>query len=259
MNHKRKHFEDTHELLEKHPHFFDSIQSWQDTTARPHQRTIVIAQPRSGSTLLIRLLEMACLSKTVGDKHPSYFEGILKIYQEIKNNNGQYLECLADADRENVFADEYRGYNSRKRELFNFRYTLSSLLFSASFRSGWMKTTLLGFGNDLMKPFVEMLKDVYEDDRLTIVYLTRDHDEIIKSMFTSPEERVRRGAIQGEDKIREFLDAQRGQMRECQELGDVRITYQDLLSDPAKILKRCGAVYQPSPSAIQKVMSKKLR
>lgn len=249
---------DTIELLQLNPGLFDSLKYIKSSEKKPLKRTFIIAMPRSGSTLLARLLELACLSRCVGDKHSDYFLGCLQVYRNIRDNKGQYLDTMATAEREKSFADEYRGYDSRQRELRNFSYVLAQLLFANTFRSGYAKSTQLGFTNDHLGDFVAMLREVFHESDLTIVFLTRGIDDCVNSLLARPEWKSLDNEVDKRNTVAAF-EWQFQQMREASQFGDVWMTYEKLLEDPIKQLRRCNPLYAPNETAVSEIMKQVLR
>lgn len=241
------------QFLQNHPAFFDSLKYLQDADRKPTKRTFIVAQPRSGSTLLARLLQSACLSRCVGDKQPAYYQSLFTLYRDIRDNQGQYCD-YHEAEQKDVFADECRVYDSREREMLNFKYSLSQLLFANTFGSGYAKATNLGFANEYLGDFVAMLREVYEADDLTIVYLTRPIPECVESMY-------QKGVIERKQfpYVHECYEKQLQQMRESSEFGDVWIDYHQLIENPLPFLKKCNPIYTPKVNVTQDVLMKKLK
>jgi hypothetical protein len=248
-------YRDTLELLEKHPNYFQSLQYANDReNTRPWRKTFIFAQPRTGSTLLMRLLSGACLTRCVGDKHPEYYDSVLKIYQNVRDNQGQYLDAASEAEKSGIFPDEYRGYESREREMWNVRGAISQLLFGNTFGSGYAKATCIGLGSNT-EGFVTMLRELYEDDEdLRIVWLFRNQDDIVKSMLA-------KGALKedGVPLFKQLLTEQRAQFKNLYQLGDVELDYDKFITEPVKTLIKLNPIYSPNPQAVEKIMAKIIR
>lgn len=256
-NHHMK-YKDTIELLERHPHFFQSLQYKNDCEYhRPWRKTFVFAQPRSGSTLLMRLMSGACLTKMVGDKAPQYYESALNIYENVRDNNGHYLDAVSECEKSGIFPDEYRGYESQKRETWNAKIALGQLLFANSFGSGYAKATCIGLGSadsdDVVKRFADMLRELYDDDEdLKIVWLTREPKDIVASLKS-------KGIEFDEDSMLAALTKQRTAYSKAYEVGDVVLKYEDWIKEPVKTLMRLNPVYQPNPQAVERIMANVIR
>lgn len=246
---------DTLELLEMNPGLFHSLKYFQESEKKPLKKTVILGLPRSGTTLLARLLECACMSKCVGDKQDSYYSGLLDIYHNIRDNKGQYTS-YAEAERLNIFADESRAYDSREREMLNFSYVASQLLFANTFRSGYMKSTQIGFGNDLLVPFVEMVRDVFQDHDLTIVFMKRDIQDAASSLVNHHSNELTGEAM---PTVVALYERQLEQMKEASELGDVHIKYEDFVKDPIPFLRRSNPLYAPNEAAVKRILEKILR
>jgi hypothetical protein len=225
---------DTLELLQMNPDLFHSLKYIQESERKPLKKTFLIGMPRSGTTLWARLMENACMSRTVGDKHIEYYTGILQLFNNISRNKGQYIE-YQEAERTGIFADEARGYDSREREMRNFSYVLSQLLFANTFRSGFAKSTMLGFENSHLVEFVSMLREVFSEHDLTICFMTREVVDAASSLVNH-----HRSVLKPEhfELACESYVHQLNQMKEATELGDVWIKYEDFVKDPIPFLRR---------------------
>ncbi len=253
-------YKDTLELLEKNPGFFNSIRHLKDCETRPHKRVFVFSQPRCGSTLLMRMMAGACLTNMIGDKSPEFYQGVLMVYNDTAANIGHYLESPVAKEAEGFFPDMYRGYESRERELWNVKNSLATCLFGKFLGSGYAKSTVLGFGNQLVKPMADMLRHAWDDvDDLRIVWLTRPHDEIINSLQTRetpvPE------SFKDVGVLKRYLEIQKQQFDEAFEFGDLKITYEDIVTKPDEILsaKKLNPIYQPNMEALGKILANKIR
>jgi hypothetical protein len=246
---------DTIELLQMHPGLFHSLQYLTEQERKPIKRTFVIGMPRSGTTLWMRLMEMACMSRCVGDKHESYFKGLLDMYH-IAKKGGQYFDSLADAENKGLFPDEYRGFDSKQRELWNFHYAAANLLFANTFRSGYAKSTQIGFTNFFLVEFVEMLRDLFEKDDLTIVFMTRNRDAAARSLIEKNP-----GTLTEADLMNtiEAYDQQHAQMKQATRLGDVWIDFDKFVADPIPFLRRSNPLYLPNEAAVKRIMDKVIR
>jgi len=74
---------------------------------KPSKLTLILAQPRSGSTLLLRLLNMACLTTCAGDRPIGFYEGIVQTWKALQHP-GIYGHPIVLEDK-GVFPDEWRG------------------------------------------------------------------------------------------------------------------------------------------------------
>lgn len=247
---------DTLELLELNPNYYHSLKHYQDAGRKPLKKTFILGMPRSGTTLLARLLECACMSKCVGCKHDDYYSSLVRMYKDISENKGQYLDGYASAERQGIFADEMRGYDSRERELRNFGYVASQLLFANTFRSGYAKATQIGFGNDDLVPFVEMLRDVFKDDDLTIVFMYRDIQAAGSSLINHEKSTL---TSEHWATVVSLYERQLAQMKEATELGNIWIPYEKFILNPIPYLKSCNPLYSPNEAAVQRILQQVLR
>lgn len=253
---------DIQSLLDKHPGFFQSMEWTGSSYAKPAKITALISQPRSGSTLVLRLMNLACLTHMVGDKPDTFYRALLDMYMCL--GTGIYGNPV-ELEKNNVFPDEYRN-SSIKREKYLFEMYCGLMLGDGAHCSGYFKTTILGWNNQMVEPFVEMLRDVYHADRspnhrsydLRIVFLTRNHDDIIKS-FQTREGPGKQTAIEKPEVVRGLLEDQLKQFKQAKDLDDYLITYDDLINDPIKQLKKLNPIYTPDERMVKQVMSKILR
>lgn len=256
MNHDMK-YKDTLELLERHPHYFQSLQYLNDCEHhRPWRKTFVFAQPRSGSTLLMRLLSGASLTKMIGDKHPDVYTSALTIYENVRDNNGHYLDAVSSCEKTGIFPDEYRGYESRDRETWNTRGAISQLIFGNTFGSGYAKSTCIGLTqepSDTVVRFATMLRELFEDkEDLRIVWLIRDTQAIINSLKS-------RDVKFDEAQMFDSLENQKRAFKTGYDLGDVKLNYDDWIKEPIKTILRLNPIYIPNVDAVNKIMNKIIR
>lgn len=256
-------FKDTLELLKAHPSYFGSAHCYsacvahnQQSNRHPHKITLVLSQPRCGSTLLMRLMNGACLSYMVGDHSPAHYEALIVLNDSIHDGKGQHGHPQF---MEEKFMDEYRG-TSLSRDEYLFYNLMRGMLFK-EYGSGFCKTTSIGFGNDLVERFVSMLRYYFEEFAsylgvdFTLVFLTRDHDEIVQSM----KDKIGESITRDESHLREMLAEQLEQFKASYQLGDKWITYQELCEDPIKTLNKVNPLYPPNASAVHKIMANKLK
>lgn len=255
-NHDMK-YKDTLELLDHHPHYFQSLQYVNDCEHhRPWRKTFVFAQPRTGSTLLMRLLSGACLTRMIGDKKPIVYESALAIYEDVRDNNGHYLDSVSTCEKSGIFPDEYRGYDSQKRETWNASRALSQLIFGQTFGSGYAKATCIGLGSqsdDIVKRFSDMLRELYDDEEdLKIVWITREPKDIIASLKSKKIDF-------DEDVMMDALINQRTAFSKAYQLGDVVLKFEDWIKEPVKTLMRLNPIYSPNPQAVDAIMANVIR
>lgn len=239
-----------------HPSIFHQWK-WlvENSPNRAIKRTFLIGMPRSGTTLWARCMENACHSRTVGDKALEYYQGFLMAWRDIKFNDGYYCD-YREAERKGIFADMTRGYHSREAELANFRYLLANALFANTFQAGFAKCTILGFTNNLLVPFVKMLREVFADDDLTICYMTRNIQDAASSLVNHPDSKLTADDMMNAVGSYEY---QLEQMREATELGDVWIKYEDFVKDPMPFLRRSRPLYPANTQLVKQVMDVVLR
>lgn len=241
------------ELFEQYPGYFNSLHNMRKEEENPRRRVIIISQPRSGSTLLLRLLKGACMTRCIGDRAPIYYESLVNIYKDIKENQGLY--GYGTMIESGPFPDQFRGYQERWHELESFKWNLSGLLFGNNFGSGFTKTTMLGFANNITKDFTDMLRDVYEYDDLRIVWLRRDHEDIVKSLM-----KVSMEHKEGDDiAAMNLLEKQRKEHNASYQLGDIVVKYSDLVADPIAILKKLNPMYAPDKKQVERIMNNVMR
>lgn len=246
---------DTLELLHRHPNFFYGMAYSEEAWKRPHKLTLILAQPRSGSTLLLRLLNLACLTTCIGDRPIEFYEGIVKVWKSLMEP-GIY-GSLEEMERFGKFPDQWRG-QSNARERYLFRY-YTSLLFSHAHSSGHSKTTQVGWGNKLVEPFVEMLRETYDDNEnydLRIVFLTRPDSEIAESLDRCnywPDD-PSLSHVDWKAKAVELASKQRSQFKSVWMPGDVELTYEKLCADPIGSLIKCNPIFKPDVSSVNKII-----
>lgn len=222
----------------------------------------VFAMPRSGSTLLMRLANQAGLCSVNGERPLGFYESLLGIHEQDYESLCQFGR-MDDLEKNGVFMDTYAAMKPDSLRSM-MAYHIKHLIFSDGTYTGskFAKITQLGFGNDLVKRFTDMLRQVYEYTwgtcALQIVWLTRDDEEIVHSMQTL-DHPSSQSAKEYPVALDLMLKNQRQQFKDAYELGDICLTYSQLLADPQKYLLRMQVSGYPSEDRIAKVMAKKLR
>lgn len=217
--------------------------------------TIVIAQPRSGSTLLMRLINNCTPLIMSGDRQPEVYQALLLLHEHrlrgaIYGLPSQLEEGSIFCDHYNGF-DEYTQYRATSKIIID---TLSPLYHKTQYLL--VKTGILGFGNEYLVPFVKMMRERFEN--VKFVYLTRDHSEIVNSMLTTNHPMA---SELSEKMLYDFLLRQHEQILEAYQSSygkDSYITYDSLCELP----EWCISLVTDSKiytSCIAEVMGKKLR
>lgn len=219
---------------------------------------ICFAFPRSGSTLLMRLLKEACNVSVMGDFDLTFYKSIMDI-RNFYRDDGIYGSCL---EVDNTFPDKYRGKEINQC-LRMVDYHLRNI-FLPSAGSCFSKTTILGFGNNLLSDYVDMIRDMYSYDfnpaPLKIVWLTRDKNDCAESLWKKYSTLISASCEDEFKKINiNLLEEQHKQFKECFELGDVAISYDDLINNTEETLVKLTPSYYPRKDIITKVIGKVLR
>lgn len=220
--------------------------------------TFVVSQPRCGSTLLMRLYALSGYGGVMGDRSLGFYEAIQNLWR-VTDHDAIY-GSMTDIEKARIFADTYAGFDYIQE--MNLRaYFLKNMLFCSDKPSKLSKSTILGFGNTFLTEFVQTLRELFDQSppsKLQIVFLTRDHDEIIESMAT----KIGPGQQLAKDEpevYKKLLDDQLEQMNDAYELGDTWIDYKALVSEPLEILLKMNPPSYPNEKILREVMAKKLR
>jgi hypothetical protein len=213
--------------------------------------TFLFAQPRSGSTLLMRLMKLACLTNVTGDRPIEFYRSVFQLFYSSGVGKKEDFNVM---ENNNIFMDTYIG-NTKKMCSYHINQALNG-----GIHYGFQKTTIIGFNNQLTEQFVCMLREMYEDSStpLTIGFLTRDHDDIVKS-FQTRDGPGKETAMSNPDVVKGLLENQYQQFRSSYEIGDVLIKYEDLIQDPIKWLLKLQCQHHPSPSKVEEVMNRVIR
>lgn len=238
-------------LAKEHPSLFQShcfrLKGYFEGRA-----VIIIANPRSGSTLLMRLLMHACLTHCLGDRMPQVYSGLASMYSGFFSKHYQYRDALLEEN----FPDMYCGYDCEKHQMIAWQRIASDTLFGRMF-GGHCKMTMLGWGNRDVESFVNMVRHTFEGN-LTIVWLTRPAEEVVNSLLTREG-----GKLYGRQDLKpqliEQCEEQTLQFRSAWELEDVRFTYEQLITDTAKCLKKCQPYYSVNKPVMEKILANKIR
>lgn len=242
--------QEIYSLAERHPSIF-AFQGHRLKNYFDGRAVVVIANPRSGSTLLMRLLMHACLTHCIGDRVPSFYEGLIQLHKGMFNKHYQYREALSDKN----FPDMYCGYDRYDHHFVSWGRLLSNALF-CRMSGGHCKTTMIGWANDNVKDFVDMLRFTFED--LVIVWLTRDPREVAKSLIAREG-----GKLYGKEEmfpdLVKLAEHQQKQFAENFELGDVRLKYPDFLTNTKFVLRKLHPAYSVNEPLMEKILAHKLR
>lgn len=246
------------DLFKCHPSLLDGDKIREVQFKRPYKVTFVFAQPRSGSTLLMRLMNMACASPMSGDRPFEFYRGLLDVASAMKIGQVGHLFL---AEERGEFWDQYQCAN-QDRLNYLIRNVVHIAFGCANYMSNSAKTTVLGFGNDLVSSFANMLRESFGDREseydFKIVFLTRNIDDIITSLQTR-EGPGQQTAQQQPEIVRDLLEKQLAQFREAHELGDAWLTYDKLVNETEASLKKCNPIYPPNLPAMKSILSKIIR
>lgn len=226
-----------------------------ENSPRKRSTIIVLSQPRCGSTLLMRLVNLACMTHVVGDHDIGFYESLVGVYNSF-GSGGPTYKSIPECEREGIFSATYRGIGMKQDRRLSSYYIMCMLTRTCG--PSFAKTGIIGFNNNLTEKFVEMLREIESSNPIKIVFLTRNHADIVKSFQTreGPGQQV---AKDNPDQLLELLDNQLKQFKSCYELGDIMLRYEDLIKDPHKWLLRMQPRHYPRPEIIEEVMSRKIR
>lgn len=223
----------------------------------PKQRgsTFLFAMPRSGSTLCMRLIACACMTKVTGDREKEFYQGLVAAH---KYSTGGFYGKPEELDKQGVFYDRYCGASEEVDQRMTAYYIYNLLFKGAGY--GFAKTTIIGFGNELVEPVCNMIREMNDVSLhpINVAWLMRDHQEIVNSLQTT-EGPGKETSIDLPDVVFGMLSDQQKQFRSNYELGDVIINYKDLVSNPKETLLKLKPCHYPNDNIISQVMSRKLR
>lgn len=200
---------------------------------------------------------MACLSPMIGDRPITFYSGLLDVYKGMMQGQVGHLFL---AEERGEFWDCYQADNIQRRN-YLLRTMASTAFGCANYMSSSSKSTMIGFGNNLVAPMVDMLRECFADREteyeLKIVYLTRDHEQILKSLQTR--EGSEKPATLFPEKTLELLENQKKQFQDAWKFEDSFITYDQLLENTEKTLMKLNPLYPPNKKAMQSILNKKIR
>jgi len=246
----------------------------------------IFANPRSGSTLLCRLLRAA--SHFICTDTPFHviqsFNSVHKFLNEERQYdsvsygiNGQIKRrTIEDAAEEGVHAKWWAGYPTKATQLMFFRgwingYFGSTYVYSPSFKMTQMflcpeqYEDSIYFYNMLVKMFLHGEYETIDVESVKI-FLKRSPDKVAHSMW-SIRERVYnkfpmiRGLKEREfkDVISKIIEFQNGCFKKIAGIGSVHIKYADLIKDPIAILENVIRLDGPSKDRMMQVMKTRTR
>lgn len=219
--------------------------------------TLLIAQPRSGSTWFMNMAAYGCNSRACGDRNPEIDRALIKYASEphkalltidpIENiRRGEFIDNLWWSMNDDV-------YNGIKYKIF-----YDAFFGGASFR----KITNLGWGYedkaeelDQLMEIIEGIED-YTRQSINIIWLIRDENEIALSLASKV----------GKSDSQEFIhnawhlaQVQKSRMMGARRLDDTVITYKELCEDPLGCLAHANIYgYRPQKCLLE-IINKKIR
>lgn len=209
----------------------------------------IFAQPRSGSTLLTRLLSIGSFTNGLSEYTLDFYKAIDVLYRDF-NVNSQYGK-MRNMENNNIFPDRLK-FESEEAHARLIQWHIRGML---GLDKGYHKTTIIGFSNSFVDQFAETIREVSDGK---IVWLTRNTNDIVKSFQTrdGPGKSI---ANEDPELLRGLIEDQARQFKESSKLGDVVLKYEDLIEDPKKHILKMKPNHYPSDRLISEVMSKKLR
>lgn len=229
----------------------------------PRQHTIVIAQPRSGSTLLMRLMGLVGGCDVVGDRDVSFYQKLYELWHHVDRT--EHYGRLAQFEADDEFADTFIG-ESEDQVRSTLQFALQRMMMNPGGGCSpckFMKIATLGFSEGCLdfSQLISFFREIHDHPAsmpLQIVWLTRSHDEIVKS-FQTTEGPGQEMANQKPEVVYSLLKEQQRLFKESYELEDICLTYENLIADPKKWLLKLKPTMYPIDWKIDRVMKKKLR
>jgi hypothetical protein len=218
--------------------------------------TLLIAQPRSGSTWFMNMVAYGCNSRVCGDRNPEIDRALIKYASEphkalltidpIENiRRGEFIDNLWWSISENT-------YNSYKYRIF-----FEAFFGGMSFR----KITNLGWGNnngeelDQLIEIIDGIED-HTNQAINVIWLIRDEEEIALSLA----DKIGRSNDQGFIyRAKHLAQVQKSRMLGVRRLDDTVITYKQLCEDPLDCLSHANLYgYRPQKCLLE-IINKKIR
>lgn len=225
----------------------ETWQKWKEKIGYKPQYSLLIAQPRSGSTLAIRLANMVCSTPVTGDRNDGFMVGYNLLLNDALKNPYQTGELHKE------FLDRYIGGTPAY-----YYYQFIRLLWPHP-NGGLTKLTSLHYSicDDY---WLSNLRKLFEEHNfageLNIIFLTRDADDIVKSLSIKSKEI---GINIDEEKAYELAVNQQEKFKEEFMLGDKRITYNELIEDPIGCLLKFKCQGYPNVTCVDKVLMNVLK
>lgn len=230
------------------------------------QPMIIFSTMRSGSTLLMRLLNTACGMRMIGDPGSTVLTSIGCIWSEIQNveraRRGRQLHDFHEGEKLPFDYDPCPKEN-RERQLFNF---FSSFCSEGTGFNCCFKTTemfLIPDNEVHEKSFMEFIRWTQDKDKgqeiqwpkapLRIVWLTRETSKIKQSIERSrhlfnPDPKKgdwSHALLQGA--IEEMTEAQKEKFKQYADPSrDYFLTYEELILNPCAALEKLGLKFLKS-------------
>lgn len=211
------------------------------------QFTFIISQPLCGANELLTLASIAGGCGIRGVKPVSFYKSIIEL------NNMDCSESVYGSPKK-LFDDgiSLLHYNHSKPEFQNNlrNHYLRNLLMPLEGHGKVSAETLLGFNNNLLIPFVETLRNIFQGLNtldLKIIFLTDNFDSLIDRMhrFSDPLSKI------DFEILRNLINRQKDQMKEASELGDTWMTIDDIHSIPHDCLMKLKPTIFPKREVIE--------
>ena len=229
----------------------------------------IFSTMRSGSTLLMRMIQQACGIQMVGERGADFFNGAALMYRQITEAKSQFGKPLENYIKQETLPHDYDPVTREQRLRGLISHVTSYLspqgvsTFLPRFKTVEFCVGTYGVSDGL---FMHLLrKQIFEDEKVMfhaqkpiIIWLTRDTGEIIDSVrrcehiYTNRTEHNQ--IIQFGDGL---INDQKKRFDKLKAEGDFEIDYHQLIKKPKTTLKRLGLPF--SEKLLSYVMDMRLR
>jgi hypothetical protein len=225
----------------------ETWEKWNEKVGHKVQYNLLIAQPRSGSTLAIRLANLVCGTQVTGDRNDKFMRAFNLLIQDWMENPYQSGELHKE------FLDRYIGIIPAY-----YYYQFVRLLWPHP-NGGLTKLTSLHWSiND--SSWLSNLRKFFESHdfagELNIIFLTRDAENIARSLAIKSKEI---GVDVDEELAYNLALLQQEKFKLEFRLGDKRITYNELTEDPINCLFKMKCKGYPNVTSVDQVLMNTLK
>ena len=244
---------DENNLISFYKHHISSQMTTEEINyinAGHRQFTFVISQPLCGAEALMTMASIVGGCGIRGIRMMDFYSSMIQF-----NNSHQDHSVYGNVKNLHEDGISLLNYGCCKPEFEETKtsYYMRQLIMPSEGFSTMCIETHLGFGNNLLIPFIETLRNIFYGNRipeLKIIFLTDDLDRLIdrSHRFGHPSSKMDPSVV------RDLYQNQKLQMQEASDLGDTWMKLDDLHNDPHACLMKCKPTIFPNRDSIKEMI-----